>query len=230
MQGSAELHMNPLLVVPPDEVPDRWRSHLERVDMPAGMGATPRRGVVHRPAPALLAMILAFALALAQPAQADSTARAHLPSTFGGDGRILQRVSCGTRDTLWIDHYVAGLYIPRGANIGVVRDPAGAKAVVIRMINTRYLPDSIPEKWLEALQRETPPEPLARVRRAYRQLSDGDVMTIAYRPQTGVAIGVNGRRVAQVRGHAVIDAILQAWAEEKTVAEKLQKLSIEHPC
>jgi len=181
-------------------------------------------------APALLAMILAFALALAQPAQADSTAGARLPSMLREDGRTLQRVSCGTRDSLWIDHYDAGLYIPRGASIDVVRDPAGAKAVVIRMITTRYLPDNIPGKWLEALQRETPPEPMARVRRAYRRLSDGDVMTIAYRPETGVTIGVNGGRVAQVGGHAVIDAILQAWAGEKTVAEKLQDLSTEHPC
>jgi len=176
------------------------------------------------------AACLVVALGWHLPASAQSEARAVLPPTLNDRGRNLQLVSCGMRDTLWIDHYAAGLYIPRGADMQTVRDASSSKGVLIRMITTRYLPDQIPAKWLKALEGTAPPASLANLRRAYRSLNDGDLMSIVYEPAKGVTIRVNGRRVSHVSDHEVIDAILQAWAEDRPVSEKLEKLSSEHPC
>lgn len=178
----------------------------------------------------LSAACLVFALAWHPPLLAQSPAAAMLPPTLNGSGEGLQLVSCGVRDSLWIDHYAAGLYMPRGADIHSARNTSRAKGVIIRMINMRYLPEQIPVKWLDALERTVPPAPLNRLRRAYRSLDDGDLMSIVYEPANGITIRVNRRLVTQVSGHDAIDAILQAWAEDRPVSEKLGTLSGEHPC
>lgn len=68
--------------------------------------------------------------------------------------------SCGVRDTLWIEHYAAGLYVPPGTSAQVVRDPNYPKAVRMKFIDGRYLPERIPEKWRGVLQRELKADPL----------------------------------------------------------------------
>lgn len=174
--------------------------------------------------------VLVTIFALCPVVLAQSQARDLLPQTFSDSGQNLQLVSCGVRNSLWIDHYAAGLYLPAGVDMQALMDASQPKGVLIRMITTRYMPDQIPGKWLEALERETPSEPLSGLRRAYRRLSEGDVMSIVYQPATGITTRVNGSRVSHVANHRVIRAILDAWAEERPIFEKLQKLSGEHRC
>ncbi|MBL0423427.1 chalcone isomerase family protein [Ramlibacter sp. AW1] len=159
-----------------------------------------------------------------------ATAQTHLPATVVQEGKPLKLVSCGVRDSLWIDHYAAGLYILPGADVTSVRNPDMPKAVRLKMISMRFVPDTIPEKWLSALADSLPPEPLARLRRAYRGLDDGDTMTVAYGPAKGVVVQVNGKQVTQVKQHAAIDAILSAWAEDQSIESKLRTLMSKHAC
>ena len=159
-----------------------------------------------------------------------ATAQSQLPTTVSQAGAVLERDSCGVRDSLWIDHYAAGLYVAPGDPITSVRDPGAPKAVRLEMISMKFVPETIPEKWLAALEGALPAGPLARLRKAYRSLGDGDVMTIGYAPGTGVTVQVNGRQVTAVPQHAVIDAILSAWAGEESVDAKLAKLLTDHPC
>lgn len=110
----------------------------------------------------------ALSVVLAVPIAARASADSGLPAAIKEGGRVLQLVACGVRDTLWIDRYAAGLYLPSGAAVTSVADAGKPKAVRIRMIATRYVPEQIPEKWLVALEAKLPPEPLSRFRRAYR--------------------------------------------------------------
>lgn len=170
--------------------------------------------------------LIAFAPALA----AATLAGVHLAPTLSVAGQALQLVSCGMRETLWIDHYAAGLYVPPGASAQVARDAKHPKAVRLKIIEARYLPEKIPEKWRGALNSELEREPMVRVRRAYGALREGDEVTFTYAPQEGVTMQVNGRAVMRASGHGVIDAILEAWAGEDPVSGKLSRLSLEHPC
>lgn len=153
-----------------------------------------------------------------------------LPATVSVGGKALVPLSCGVRDTLWIDHYAAVLYVPRGAGIDAVQDPAQQKAVLFRIIEPRYMPEQIPGKWLSTLEREVAARPLARARRAYRALTDGDRVLLEYVPRRGVTMRVNGKRITHLGGQGVVDALLEAWADGDAVRQKLDALGTEHPC
>lgn len=153
-----------------------------------------------------------------------------LAATLPVGGEALELASCGVRDTLWIDHYVAALYLPPGASMQAARDPASAKAVRMHVVESRYLPERIPQPWREALAGELAREPMFRVRVEYQDLTDGDVVTIAYAPGSGVTMRVNGRTVTRIPGHDAIDAILEAWAGQDPISGKLRRLAMKHPC
>lgn len=153
-----------------------------------------------------------------------------LERTLTVGGTTLNLLSCGVRDTMWIDHYVTGLYVAPGGSALAARDPSAPKAVLLKIVQARFLPARIPEKWRAALQRELEREPMARVRRAYSGLADGDVVTFAYLPDDGVTMSVNGHAVIRTPGHGVIDSILDAWAEKDPISGRLQRLVFSNPC
>ncbi|HEX6321193.1 MAG TPA: chalcone isomerase family protein [Burkholderiales bacterium] len=168
---------------------------------------------------------------LAISALAATLAGAQIPDALETEAGTLRLVSCGVRDTLWVDHYVAGLYVPPGATAQAVRDAGEPKAVRMQVLNAQWLPDNVPEKWRGALRKELRREPMAQVRAAYHRLTDGDVVTFTYLPGSGgVRMTVNGHRVMQTPGHEVIQTILEAWAERDPISGKLHRLRLEHPC
>lgn len=169
-------------------------------------------------------------ISLIGAAAAATLAGVQLDPTMKVAGRTLELVSCGVRDTLWIDHYVAGLYVPQGQPPEAADDAKRAKAVRIKVLEARYLPEDVPEKWRGALKSELRHEPMMQVREAYDRLSDGDLVTFTYVPQQGVTMQVNGGTVVQTPGHAVIDSILEAWEGKDPISGKPHRLSLEHPC
>lgn len=179
--------------------------------------------------PILTTLIVGAALASAA-AQAATLAGVRLEPTLRVNGETLALVSCGVRDTMWIDHYAAGLYLPKGDSPKTVQDGRRAKAVRMKVIQARFLPDNIPEKWRGALKSELKHEPMVQVREAYDRIEDGDVVTFTYVPQQGVTMSVNGKTVVNTPGHAVIDSILKAWSGKDPTTGKLNRLTLEHPC
>ncbi len=179
---------------------------------------------------ALLAVLLST-VSFGQPANSATLAGVHLPRELQVGGNELTLAICGRRDTVWINHYVVGLYLPRGTTTLALLNPETSKAVRMHIVQSRHLPREIPKKWRDAMQRELEHEPMSRVRRAYQLLSKGDVVTISYVPQQGVTMSVNGSAVLQAAaGHGVINSILNAWAENDPVTEKLKRLALEHHC
>jgi len=147
--------------------------------------------------------------------------------------RVLERAICGVRSTLWIEHYVAALYLPTGSAGQLARqlvDPAVPKVVTLNVLTTRFMPVELPREWRAPLERTLPPDALERVREAYRSLERGDVATILYDPEGGVVMLQNGRTVVTAPGHAVIDAVLAAWAKSESLVRKVGELRERHPC
>ena len=153
-----------------------------------------------------------------------------LPARMRSDAGPLELIVCGVRDSLWIEHYVAGLYVSVGASTQAAADTRRAKGVRLHVLESAYLPTDIPDKWRKALKEVIDEEPLARIGAAYRKISTGDVLRIVYDPQSAVTITLNSELVAYVPGHRVVDSILSTWAEHQPVGEKLARLAIEHPC
>jgi hypothetical protein len=162
--------------------------------------------------------------------RAVTVAGVPLPDIVRTHGSRLEPASCGVRRTLWIEHYAAALYLPRGVSVRSVADPHTPKAVLLQIIDARYLPGEIPGKWAHVLEREMRPRAFTRVRRAYRDLTSGDVVSLIYEPGHGTAMRLNGTLIALVRGHALVRAILATWAGEEPVFSKLDQLADEHRC
>jgi hypothetical protein len=126
----------------------------------------------------------------------------------------LTPAACGVRHTLWIEHYAAQLCVPAGASVMAVGDPAQPKMLRMRVLNTFLMPPDIPRKWRDGL------EPVL----------DGDTVVVTSQPQNGTALRINDRTVVSAEGHAAIDALLAAWADDAPVRKKLAGAASRNRC
>lgn len=178
----------------------------------------------------LLLLPSAAVTAAADPAP---TVRAgvELPAALELGGESLVLASCGVRDTLWIEHYVAALYLlPGQAVTAALRDAAQPKIILMQVVREASLPERIPEQWRAPLRAELARDPLARVRAAYGSLSAGDRVKVKYMRPEGLTMTVNERVVASAVSHDLIDAILQTWADGDPLSGKLHRLLLANPC
>lgn len=154
-----------------------------------------------------------------------------VPSAMRIGNQSLPAASCATRDTLWIHHYVAALYVPpRAAPDAVLQDPKQPKALHVQILSRAFLPRDLPKKWNQTLEQQLDGNALSAVRAAWKQLSVGDQVTIAYAPGPGVTLQLNDRLVAHVPSHNVIDALLHAWADGEPVPERVHRIVAKNPC
>lgn len=168
------------------------------------------------------------AAALVAAGAADATS---VPGALRLRDTRLEAASCGVRSTLWIEHYVAALYLPgRRSAIEELVDPASAKALYVRILNDDHLPARIPREWREPIVRHLSPGDLSRAREAYRGLKPGDELFITYLPGAGVSLLVNDRVMASSSGHALVEAVLNTWTEDEPLAEKLRAVMADNPC
>jgi hypothetical protein len=176
--------------------------------------------------------LLGLGLVIAGNADAQvELAGVELPASVEVNDHELQLASCGVRDTLWVTHYVAALYVAdpdAAAQIAV--NPDEPKLIRLDIIDTDWLPEGIPEKWREPLREELARDPYSRVKQHYQALSAGDVVYVYYLPGQGIRMSVNGRLVMEQPGHELIDAMLEAWAEPDPISEQARRLLFEHPC
>lgn len=166
-----------------------------------------------------LFFVLAASTALAAP----------LPPRPGT--QALAPASCGARETLWIRHYTAALYLPpREPAIAAMQDPKRPKALQIQLRSRSLLPRDIPPKWRHTLEQQLDPGEFKRVREAYFELRAGDVITLAYAPGAGLDLRVNDQLVARTPSHGLVEAMLLTWAGKDPVTERLQRVLATHPC
>jgi len=154
-----------------------------------------------------------------------------LPGVLQVGDQVLAAASCGLRETLWIDHYAATLYVrPGDPAETVLLDARRAKALEIQILNKTFMPAEIPRKYRRALETELDATAMRRLSAAYRELRPGDVVTIAYLPGRGVSLSVNRELVAATPAHHVVEAILFTWADGKPVDQHLRGMLAKHPC
>ena len=173
---------------------------------------------------ALAAMVLG-ALSLMQAAAIQ------VPSGLRVGNEMLPARSCATRDTLWIHHYAAALYVPqRAAPEVALQDPRQPKALHVQILSKSFLPRDLPKKWDQTLQAQLDRPSMNAIENAWRQISVGDRVTIAYAPGPGVTLQLNERLVARSSRHDVVDALLRTWADGGPVRERVSQAVAKHPC
>lgn len=143
----------------------------------------------------------------------------------------LAPASCATRNTLWIHHYAAALYVPpRASPVAALQDPKQPKALQVEILNKAFLPKEMPKRWRRTLESELDGQSLGSIHAAWRGLGAGDRVTIAYAPGPGVSLKVNDRVVAAAPSHALVDALLRTWADDEPLRERASRIIARHPC
>jgi hypothetical protein len=171
-------------------------------------------------------VVLAFGALVFLPATAIQ-----VPGALRVGSQSLTAASCATRDTLWIHHYVAALYLPpRESAVSALQDPKQPKALQVQILSKTFLPKEMPKKWRQALERELDSASFGSIRGAWRELQVGDRVTIAYAPGPGVTLQLNDSVVATSPRHGVIDALLRTWADDEPVPQRLNRVVAKHPC
>ena len=154
-----------------------------------------------------------------------------VPGMLQVGSQSLAPASCATRNTLWIHHYQAALYLPpRAAPAAALEDPRQPKAVQVQILNKAFLPRQMPKRWQRTLENELDGRSLGSIEAAWRSLGAGDRVTIAYAPGPGVSLKVNDRLVAASPTHRLVDALLHTWAEDQPVRERVSRTVARNPC
>jgi hypothetical protein len=154
-----------------------------------------------------------------------------VPSAMRIGNVQLPAASCAARDTLWVHHYVAALYVPtQPSPVEALQDPAQPKALQVQILSKAFLPKEMPKKWREALESELDSAAYGAVRDAWHGLAVGDRVIVAYLPGPGVTLQLNDRVVARSPKHEVVDALLKTWAEGEPVPQRVNRVVAEHPC
>ena len=170
----------------------------------------------------------AIVLALLSLMQA---AAIQVPSGLRVGDQMLPARSCATRDTLWIHHYAAALYVPqRTAPAAALQDPRQPKALHVQILSRSFLPRELPKKWNQALQGKLDLASLNAIQNAWHDIAVGDRVTIAYAPGPGVTLQLNERLVARSPRHDVVDALLRTWADGAPVPQRVSQAVAKHPC
>lgn len=152
------------------------------------------------------------------------------PSAGAALADKLVPAACGVRHTLWFEHYAAQLYVAPGDPAAVLADPARPKMVRMRILNAFFMPPDIPKKWRGALQGAVDAGTMARLAQSYDALQRGDTVVVSYVPREGLSVRINDHLVAKEPGHAAIDALLQAWADDAPLAKKVAGTLRRHRC
>jgi hypothetical protein len=103
-----------------------------------------------------------------------------VPGALRVGNQSLPAASCATRDTLWVHHYAAALYVPpRAAPAAALEDPKQPKAVHIQVLSRSFMPKDLPVKWRDTLEAHLDLPSFTSVRLAWRVVAVGDRVTIA---------------------------------------------------
>lgn len=154
-----------------------------------------------------------------------------VPAAMEVGTQSLAAASCATRNTLWIRHYAAALYVPpRASPLAALEDPRQPKALEVEILNKTFLPKEMPERWRHALQAELDGRSLSSIDDAWHHLGAGDRITLAYAPGPGLTLKVNDRLVAVVPSHRLVEALLRTWADKEPVGERVSRVIARHPC
>ena len=174
----------------------------------------------------VLAAACALVALLLIPVKATS-----IPTALQIGNQSLAAASCATRDTLWIHHFAAALYVPpREQPVIVLQDPKRPKAVQVEILNKSFLPRDVPQKYRRTLEEQLDAKTLNSVHSAWRSLNAGDRITLAYAPGPGLTLSVNERVVATTPDHGIVEALLKVWAENEPVPERVNRILAKHPC
>lgn len=177
---------------------------------------------------AVVAAAAAMPAAVVEAAEIDGVT---LPQQLEVGGERLDLAGCGTRESLFTNIYVVGLYLPdSGLSQQETLSAGTAKAARLQIVYDGSLPDGIPDSWEEPVREMTQKDIERAITAMYENFQSGDQVTIGYTPQMGTVVSVNGSQTRTHDGHELIDPVLRLWLGDRAVSTNLRQLLLSGVC
>jgi hypothetical protein len=169
------------------------------------------------------------ALLVAPHASAVEVAGVKVEETASLDGAQLVLNGAGLRTRFFFKVYVGALYVAQRSGDPVALVAADAPRLV-RLHMLRELDrEAILKAFREGIEKNSPSTAAAALRKLAQvekaipaELKPGQVVTVAYRPGVGTALGIEGGASASVEGKDFADAVLRIWLGDEPVDADLK--------
>lgn len=170
-------------------------------------------------------LILLLTLALTAPALAGELEGVTLPDTLTLGGQQLVLNGMGLREKVFIDVYVAGLYLPektRDARKAIEADvPKRIDMVMLREIERAKLADTMRES-IEASGSKEARAHAPTLAGWMEDVRKGDHVVLDYVPGTGTTVTVKGKAKGTIAGAAFMQAVWGIYLGKNPPTEALK--------
>lgn len=152
-----------------------------------------------------------------------------LPDEVTVNGTTLKLNGMGLRKKLWIEVYVAGLYlsVPTSDAEEAV-DSEGPKRIVMHFLTDRATKKKMDAAWFEGFETNSPAEFDAlndRLRTFVGWFGDmkvNDVIELTVEPENGTTAVLNGKKMGVIDGDDFSAALLRVWLGDHPPADDMK--------
>jgi hypothetical protein len=145
------------------------------------------------------------------------------------DGTQLVLNGVGLRKKLWVEVYVAGLYLPaKTTDAGAAMESAGPKKVVMHFLTDKATKSKMDDAWREGFEANTPGSgatlgsEIARFVDFFGDMKEGDVIELTMVPGSGTTATLNGTEVGVISRDDFAPALLSVWLGPAPPTEDLK--------
>jgi hypothetical protein len=153
-----------------------------------------------------------------------------MPDTLTIEGRQLLLNGMGLREKLWIDVYVAGLYLEEQSDRPeTILDSDQVKHLRMHFVYKKVATKKLTDAWSEGLEANQPgrtaefESSLARLNGWMEEMKAGDEMAFTSIPGSGIRVEVKGQQKGVIEDDAFAKAFWSIFLGEKPPTEKLKK-------
>ena len=83
---------------------------------------------------------------------------------------------------------------------------------------------------MEQLRQAAPRDTVQTFLDRYREIDTGDMITIAYTPDAGTAVRLNGETIVEQPGHQLANALLGMWIGQDPVSAEMRSSLLQGEC
>lgn len=128
----------------------------------------------------------------------------------------------GTRRLLFAELYTCRLFVPRKiTSFDEARELNGPIEIHLEVHGEP--PGKLPDDWAKVLDEELSAKLFEKARTRYRNLSGGDRVVVAYRPEEGSTVWLNDEEQFTDPGPGLVLALLEQWVGERPVSRSLRR-------
>jgi hypothetical protein len=135
----------------------------------------------------------------------------------------------GLRKKLWVEVYVAGLYLEdKTSDAAEAVDSSQTKRVVMHFMTNKATKKKMDSAWRDGFEANSPSQYGALKARVetfvsyFGDMKDGDVIELTMVPGTGTHVVLNGQEKGTIEGDDFAAALLRVWLGPEPPAEALK--------